>query len=244
VSLVTALISLGTVFFAGAGHGSDLEDRVKYNHMRAHWSIEEGRRKIEASRAAMQQSRDERMRASKNRSEPASATTSGFSSSSKSSSASANDYMQSAGNGMNWYTNKTHKFRGLFLGQPQIGTKSGPLGTTVNTFTCTRSDGAAIIAVTELPSMPGDEASINKSLNGACTSSIAASHGVETARYSCSLQGHPGREFSANIPEKNGKMKSRLFLANNRLYQALVVGEPKFVSSSFAEQFIKGFCFL
>lgn len=239
VSMTFALSMLTVVSLPRFAEANDLESKVKYEQMRAHWKIEEGRQKIEGARAKMQQNRADRARKSSSQTSPV--NTYGHGSRGLSSAA---GYVQPAGNGMSWYTNKQYNFRGLFVGQPQITAKPGPFGTTCNIFGYSNNQGATMISVTELPAMPGDQASINKSLNGAVDGSIRSTLAVETSRYSCSLQGHPGREFTANIPAKNGKMKSRLFLANKRLYQVLVVGENSFVDSSYGQMFIKAFSFL
>lgn len=100
-----------------------------------------------------------------------------------------------------------------------------------------------MVGVTELPAEATGSAQINKCLNGACDGAVKASGCVETARYSCSTGGFPGREISATVPGK-GKMKSRLYLVRKKLYQITVVGVPSFVDGSYGQQFLKSFALL
>lgn len=247
----TAVVSAGvlTILAPAAVTASDLESRVKYNQMRTNWAIQDGKARIEESRKRMQERREERLRSSSSHSTAtygsgnSSTHSSLHSSSSSSHQTIPTVQVQAAGNGLNWYTNREFNFRILFKGTPKVGSQPGPAGTTCNTFSYSNDDGATMIGVTELPVEASGAEQINRSLNGACDGAIKASSCVETARYSCSINGYPGRELSANIPGK-GKMKSRLYLVRKKLYQVTVVGVPSFVDGTYSQQFLKSFSLL
>ncbi len=145
---------------------------------------------------------------------------------------------QTAGSGASWYTNKQHKFKVLFKGNPKVSTQAGPQGTVTDTFTYADKDGATMVGITSLPGVPLGSTLINRSLEGACDGAIRTSNCVETGRKACVLQGYPGRELTATIPGK-GLMKARIYLVNKRLFQQIVAGVPTFVDSSYAKDFLK-----
>jgi hypothetical protein len=64
-------------------------------------------------------------------------------------------------------------------------------------------------------------------LNDSCDGSVAnlrAQGGVEESRRSIQLGPHPGKELVVDMPKKDGKMVSRVFIVNYRLYVVMAGG--------------------
>jgi hypothetical protein len=64
-------------------------------------------------------------------------------------------------------------------------------------------------------------------LNDSCDGSVAnlrAQGGVEESRRSVKLGPHPGMELVVDMPKKDGKMVSRIFIVNSRLYIVMAGG--------------------
>ena len=61
-----------------------------------------------------------------------------------------------------------------------------------------------------------------------------------TSEEKVSLDGNPGRSFSADAGA-NGRLKARIYLVKNRLYQVFVGGSQDKVSDADAQKFLDSF---
>jgi hypothetical protein len=53
--------------------------------------------------------------------------------------------------------------------------------------------------------------------------------------------GHHGREILANLNDKKGQIRARVYLVGSRMYQVMVMGIPGFVSAPDADTFLSSF---
>ena len=93
-------------------------------------------------------------------------------------------------------------------------------------FSVEERQAAFMASYCDLPVSYGEpEARVQSRLNGSRDGAILGVHGTFESDLRIQLaEGYPGREFFANVPEKNVKMRSRIFLVDGRLYQIVVFG--------------------
>lgn len=68
----------------------------------------------------------------------------------------------------------------------------------------------------------------NEILKGAMNGGARGTGGQLKRSQPITLNGHPGLEFWATIPDKNGKSRYRVYLVNNRLFQLGVIHDEGF----------------
>jgi hypothetical protein len=139
----------------------------------------------------------------------------------------------------NSYNEKTKEFRcpaGKFTAFMPANPRKQDLkamGVSLNMYTFLERDGAYAVAYADLP-IPSGETSeqTQKRLDGARDGMIRNVGGKLTGESRIWLQSkHPGREVRADIPEKGGVLRARVYLVGTRMYQVAVMGVPSWVNS-------------
>jgi len=79
------------------------------------------------------------------------------------------------------------------------------------------------VVVTELPQEQVESVGPAATLDGARDGAVANTQGILLGELIIQVSGHPGRELKIATGGGKATIRARLFLINNRLYQALVV---------------------
>src|SRR5882672_10519914 len=79
------------------------------------------------------------------------------------------------------------------------------------------------VVVSEVPQEQVDRAGVAVILDGARDGAVANTQGKLLSEQIVEVSGHPGRELKIEAAGGKATIRARLFLAKNRLYQALVV---------------------
>jgi hypothetical protein len=151
---------------------------------------------------------------------------------------------QSSGPEWKEFVSKPGGFRVLLPGVPreQKQTTQTPAGAVVLTLfllELQKGRGTYGVGYSELAGSvkPG---TWEKRLEKARDQAVARAHGKLRADRRITLQGSPGREFEIEV---DGKLliRTRMFAANNRLYQVLAIGPSVWLLSRETTQFLDSF---
>lgn len=141
------------------------------------------------------------------------------------------------------FVSKWDRFAVRFRSAPKV--KEKPIGGSRSVVYSVESpDGTETVAVTELP-VKGDEPPemVPWLLNSAKDDLLRESRGTVTSESSPTLAGkYPGRELTAQVTEPHpGVLRARIYFANGRLYQVVVMGTAGYADSAAAAAFLDSF---
>jgi hypothetical protein len=143
------------------------------------------------------------------------------------------------GAGLKEFVSPEGKFRVMMPGTPvRQQQRLGPM--TIAMYSLQNSNGAYMVGYVDVP-IPANEPDwqLQKRLDGARMGALGNIGGGLIKENRVFLQGRdPGREIEANIPGK-GLIRARFFIAGQRMYQILVIGNPQFVHSADATRFLE-----
>jgi hypothetical protein len=116
-------------------------------------------------------------------------------------------------------------------------------GTKLTMYVIEQRNGAYMVGGVDLPIGEGEsEEMIQERLNGSRDGALKNVGGTLISEKKITLSGkYPGREFSAKIPNKNGEIRTKIFVVGRRLYQMVVVGTPSWANSADATKFLNSF---
>ena len=130
--------------------------------------------------------------------------------------------------GTHWvaYRSEEGGFTATFPGNPKrevktVNTAQGPKE--MQMYSLTEDQTSFSVVVSELPQGQLDSVGAAATLDGARDGAVANTQGKLLSELIVEVSGHPGRELKIAAAGGKATIRARLFLANNRLYQALVV---------------------
>lgn len=148
----------------------------------------------------------------------------------------------SAGQDAEPFTSKEGKFKAKFPAKPSEKSQTTN-GITFTMHISTTKDGGYIVGIADLPIPDGETAEMTqKRLDGARDGAVGNVKGKLIDSKEVTLdKKYPGREFSASLPQKDGLVKARIYLAGKRLYQVMAIGTKDFVGGKDADAFLDSF---
>ncbi|MCI0641537.1 MAG: hypothetical protein L0Y72_28580 [Gemmataceae bacterium] len=144
------------------------------------------------------------------------------------------------------FTSEADNFKAKMPGTPKQQTQSVK-GFSVKTYTVESRDGGMIVSVTDMSSIipPGEsDEKIQDRLDGSQAGAVGNIGASLINSQKRTLGKHSGREFSANLPNNKGKMRSRIYLVDRKLYQVMVIGTASHADSANATGFLESFALL
>jgi hypothetical protein len=133
------------------------------------------------------------------------------------------------------------KFKVQMPGTPTEKSQSA-MGLTVKAWSLEEGNGAYVVSATDLPAalIGQGAAALEQQLDSAREGAMRSSGSKLTKEEKITLAGkYPGRHIEADVPSKNGKMKARIYIVGNRLYQVLAVGTESWMSSGDVTKFLE-----
>ncbi len=103
-----------------------------------------------------------------------------------------------------------------------------------------RNDTLFVVSYCDFPTGDLTKADVDKRLDQARDGAISSARGKKRSDDPIMLKGHPGREI---VIEKDGEVvaKMRIYLAKNRLYQVMVLGNGTVFASKDTATFLDSF---
>jgi hypothetical protein len=113
-------------------------------------------------------------------------------------------------------------------------------GVAMTMFMTEEPSGAFAVAVADMPIPAGESADkIETRLDGAREGMLRNINAKLTAEYKTALnRKYPGREIRADLPQKVGIVRARIYIVNKRCYQVMVIGFPSLVNSTDSTKFL------
>ncbi|VTU02678.1 Uncharacterized protein OS=Pseudanabaena biceps PCC 7429 GN=Pse7429DRAFT_4512 PE=4 SV=1 [Gemmataceae bacterium] len=140
------------------------------------------------------------------------------------------------------YTSKEGKFKAKFPAKPDEKSQTTN-GIKFTMHVAGAKEGGYVVGIADLPIPDGETAEMTqKRLDGARDGAIGNVKGKLIDSKDVTLdKKYPGREFSASLPQKDGLLRARIYLAGKRLYQVMVIGTKDFVGGKDADAFLDSF---
>jgi hypothetical protein len=140
------------------------------------------------------------------------------------------------------FTSKEGRFKVQMPGTPRQKSEFAA-GVDLRMFVVEQTGGAYVVAYADLPILERETAQQTQiRLDGARDGCIRNVNGSLTNETRITLEGKfPGRDIKANLPEKKGLMRNKIFVVNQRFYQVLVIGPPEWTNSAEAKKFMESF---
>jgi hypothetical protein len=141
------------------------------------------------------------------------------------------------------YTSSDGRYKVSFPGTPQAKTSQSPGGVTMSAMGVDEKDGAYLVQYGDLSIPPGEtDQQLQQRLDALRDATGQALGGKVTRFTPIKLAGkYPGRELEATVPSKNGTLRARMYLVNQRLYEVMAVGTSSWVSSPNTNTFFNSF---
>jgi hypothetical protein len=140
---------------------------------------------------------------------------------------------------------KPGHFRVLLPGTPEeqkesLKTPSGPIQILMFLLEPKKGAGTYAVGYSIAPHSLLTGANTEKGLEHARDSAVARAKGKLRSDRRIRLHGYPGREFEIEVEGKL-RIRSRLVVVKNRLYQLLVIGPPEWLRSRDPARFLDSF---
>jgi hypothetical protein len=137
------------------------------------------------------------------------------------------------------FASKEGRFKVQMPGTPEEKTQT-VAGVTLNLFLLEETDGGYAVAYADLPIAADEKVeAIQKRLDGARDGMLRNINATLVRESKITLKGkYQGREIEANLPDKKGLLRARLYVVNKRLYQVMVVGTTDYVRAESATKFL------
>lgn len=132
-------------------------------------------------------------------------------------------------------------FKVVFKAKPKEQEQTH-LGITIKMATLTEKDGAYIIGYSDVPLIGANETAeqTQTRLDGARDGALGNVNAKLSKEDKIILaKKHPGREIWADLPDKKGMLKMRMFIVKDRLYQIMAVGTKEFIEAEETDNFLK-----
>jgi hypothetical protein len=142
---------------------------------------------------------------------------------------------------------KDRRFSILFPGKPTVDTQKigGAPGKAIDQiqYVVGFQDGAYLVSHQDAAGLNGAHASMQKkAFDGARDSLLKTFQGKLTGDREIKLaRTYPGREVRIELPQMNGLVRVRMYLADGRFYQIMVVGATGFAASKDSDRFLDSF---
>jgi hypothetical protein len=134
------------------------------------------------------------------------------------------------------FANKAGGFKVQMPGAPKEQNQAGTA-----TYTVESGNNAYSVAFTKLPDAGAQTDELLQTvLDAAVDGGVKGGNATLDNKKKITLAGkYPGREYSATIKNGNGLMiRSKMYIANKKLYQVIVVGDKDFITSDDAVKFL------
>jgi hypothetical protein len=141
---------------------------------------------------------------------------------------------------MKEFSSKEGRFKVLLSGTPKEISQT-VRDMTVRMYVVAQKDGVYLVSYNDMPAIAlrgGPDAILDGARDGAVgnlKAKLTTSSKITLARK------HPGREFSADLPDKKGSIRSRVYLVGDRMYQTQVIGTSSLVDSADTSKFLDSF---
>jgi hypothetical protein len=126
------------------------------------------------------------------------------------------------------YTSEPGDYDVAFPTKPSEQTQSAPLpdGTTLDLVIVSAQAAGTFFGTARGEYAPGSITDVDASLQGAQDQAVANVSGTLTSSTDITLQGRPGRQFSASVSSggQQGTLVQRVYLDGDTIYQNIVVG--------------------
>jgi hypothetical protein len=133
------------------------------------------------------------------------------------------------------FANKAGGFKVLMPGAPKEQNQAG-----TSTFTVESGNNAYSVAFTKLPDAGAQtDPLLQTVLDAAVDGGVKGGNATLNNKKNITLGKYPGREYTATIINGGGMMiRSKMYIANNKLYQVIVVGSSSFINGGDAGKFL------
>jgi hypothetical protein len=140
---------------------------------------------------------------------------------------------------LNHFQSAEGRFSVLLPGTPKKQNLSVS-GISTTAYTIDEKDGAYVVVFADLPISAHESAQQTQlRLDGARDGMLRSTSARLTSESPLLLAGkYPGREINADLPERKGILRARLYIVGQRLYQILAAGGSTWAQSSQANQFL------
>jgi hypothetical protein len=144
------------------------------------------------------------------------------------------------------FTSKAGGFTVAMPGKPKETSKTSKTAagqeTKQLTWILQQKDSAFLVIVTDVPNLAkADAATLNTVLEQGRKGAVAAMKGKLLSEKKVKLGKHPGLEFQIDAPKVGGIYRSRIYIADGRLYQVTVFGPKEVATSKQADRFLNSF---
>jgi hypothetical protein len=105
-------------------------------------------------------------------------------------------------------------------------------------------EGSLVISMMPNYNQNQDASEVKKTLSKMCDAAILSSDGKEISRSMISLNGNPGCEIIASLPNLHLKMRHRAYLVKAKMVQIGLTGAPLWIDSSSVKTVLSSFTLL
>ena len=143
-----------------------------------------------------------------------------------------------------WYSNSEFGFKVAMTGEPKYFQVPAPgKNGQAHMFLFDTHGHDFIVSVNDLHKVVMDPREINASLDAACAGGVQNVNGVETSRATIQLEGAPGREVKADLPDKT-LIWQKMFYKDNRLFALTTSGSAEWLNSAEAKKAMDSLSFI
>jgi hypothetical protein len=132
------------------------------------------------------------------------------------------------------------KVQVLLPATPEVMTQKLPNGVPLKMYLARTANALCIVATMDLPDAAGEtEEKLQERLDAARDLAVQNAKGKLLKETRIKLANkHPGREELIELPTGQGVVRQRIYVAEGRLLQLMVIGSPEVVQAALASKFL------